>query len=188
MNKIPTSLGPHIRRLGFAGSGQTFGRLEDDTVCVINIQLSRARNVFYINLGAQPTFIPALGGAEGTTLKEYQCVMRTRVGKDWPLELDDEGLQAAVSAVDEKQRGFFGRARTLRQSLATDSPEELLRKFCAGTTRAAATLHLAEAAAALGHGASALAMVAHGLEHAPEVVHANLERVRAAVAARHANG
>ena len=111
VNQILKLLGPAIRRLGFKGAGQTYRRVEDDNVFVINLQFSRARNVFYANLGAQPTFTPALGGAELATLKEYACVMRTRVGRDWPLDLDEEGVPPLVREIDDKQRDFFGRAR-----------------------------------------------------------------------------
>ena len=67
----------------------------------------------------------------------------------------------------------------MRQSLATDSPEELLSKFCAGTLR------LAEAAVTLGHGATASALVEHGLANAPEdagILRAELKRMQTAIA------
>lgn len=187
VNTITRRLGPHIRRLGFKGSGQTYRRVEDDTIFVINIQLSRSRAVCYINLGAQPTFIPAECSAAFDTLKEYECVIRTRVGSDWPLNPDEQELLALAQAIDDRQRDFFGRARTLRQSLATDSPDELLDKFCAGTTREAATLLLAEAAVALGYGATAIALAEHGLERTPEsasILRAELKRIRAAAVSR----
>jgi hypothetical protein len=44
---------------------------------------------FYVNLGAQPTFIPAEGDASLKTVKEYECILRRRVGSEWPAELSD---------------------------------------------------------------------------------------------------
>ena len=74
-------------------------------------------------------------------------------------------LEAEIVAV---QSVFFGNAQTLRNALATDSPDELLRKFSSGTTEAAATLHLARAAAQLGHLETARRLVDRGLELASD--------------------
>lgn len=168
MKEILKSLGAHIRKLGFKGSGQNYRRVEDDFIFVINIQGSREGDVFYINLGAQPTFIPAEGDAALATLKEYECVMRTRVGKEWSWNLDDEALLGVARAIEAKQGEFFGLMRTLRSSICTDSVDELLRKFSAGNPLPRAALHLARAAAFLGCAATANALIERGLSTAGE--------------------
>lgn len=168
MKELLKSLGAHIRMLGFKGSGQNYRKVEDDYIFVINIQSSRTRDVFYINLGAQPTFIPAECDAALATLKECECVMKSRIGKEWSWVLDKEALLAVVREIDSKQSEFFGLVRTLRSSIFTDCVDELLRKFSAGSPPARATLHLARAAAFLGSVATANALIEHGLSTAGE--------------------
>ena len=75
-------LGPVLRDLGFRGSGQTFRKASDDFVFIVNIQSSRSGDKFFVNLGAQPRFIPAECNADIGTLKEYECAMRARVGTE----------------------------------------------------------------------------------------------------------
>lgn len=160
-------IGPVLRSLGFRGSGRNFRKVEGDFIFVINCQGSRSGSSFYVNLGAQPTFIPAEGDADLGKLKEYECVLRRRVGDDWPWDMTEERFAALVDAITTTQADFFGRAQTLRWALAIDTPDELTRKFSSGTTAARATLHLARAASALGHRNTALALVARGMELAP---------------------
>ena len=164
MKDILKELGSYIRSLGFKGSGQNFRRLEDDVVFVINIRGSSSGQVFYVNLGAQPTFIPTKSTTPLAMLKEYQCVMRTRVGINWQWSIAGEELDALKREIDLTQREFFGLARTLRLSLAHDSADALLSKFKMGN----AALHLARGAAALGHAATADALVERGLAKAGE--------------------
>jgi len=64
MKDLLKLIAPRMRELGFKGSGQYFRRSEDDFVFLVNFQSSRSSEVFFINLGAQPTFIPAEGDAE----------------------------------------------------------------------------------------------------------------------------
>lgn len=168
MKELLKSLGVHIRSLGFKGSGQNFRRVEDEYIFVINFQASRTGEVFYVNLGAQPTFIPAEGGAALATLKEYECVMRSRVGKEWSWNLEGDALLALAREIEARQAEFFGLVRTLRSSICTDSVNELLRKFSAGNPPERATLHLARAAAFLGCAATANALIERGLSTAGE--------------------
>ena len=174
-------IGPILRSLGFRGSGQNFRKADGDFIFVINFQGSRWASNFYVNLGAQPTFIPAERDADLSKLKEYECVLRRRVGGDWPWDLSEERFNALVQAITATQADFFGNAQTLRSALAVDTPGELTRKFSSGTTEARSTLHLARAAVALGHRDTALALVARGMELAPDrAVHLrdDLEKVR----------
>lgn len=168
MNELLKELGAHIRRLGFKGSGQNFRKVEDDYVFVINIQKSRTGEVFYVNLGAQPAFIPAECDSDLSTLKEYECVMRTRVGEEWNWSPDEQARLALMRQIDLAQEAFFGQVRTLKTAIADDSADELLRKFSLGKTAARAALHLARAAAVLGHAATADALVERGLQLAGE--------------------
>jgi Domain of unknown function (DUF4304) len=162
------TLGAHIRSLGFKGSRQNFRRVEDDYVFVINIQGSRSGDVFYVNLGAQPTFIPAECDASLSTLKEYECVMRRRVGKEWKWALDDGTRLALMHQLNVERKEFFGTVRDLRRALADDSIDELLRRFSMGSSPGRTALHLARAAVSLGHAAVADALVTRGLASAGE--------------------
>lgn len=168
MKEVLKQIGPVLRSLGFRGSGNYFQKTEGDFIFLVNFQGSSWGENFYVNLGAQPTFIPAEGDADLSRLKEYECVLRRRVGQDWPWGMSPERFNALVKAITSTQADFFGNAQTLRSALAVDTPEDLLRKFSSGTTAAKAALHLARAAAALGHRNTALALVARGIELAPD--------------------
>lgn len=168
MQPVLKRIAPRLRALGFRGSGRNYRKTEGDFVFVINFQGSLRGDKFYVNLGAQPTFIPAEGDAELPKLKEYECILRRRVGTDWSWQMSDEMLSSLESEIVSTQAAFFGHAQTLRAALCTESPEELIRSFSSGTTQARATLHLARAAAFLGHSDKARELVARGLELASD--------------------
>ena len=153
-----------LRELGFRGSRQTYRKVEDDFILVVNFQRSRLRDEFYVNLGAQPTFIPAEGNASLKTLKEYECVWRRRVGIEWPLRLSEERFQSFVNELVATQHAFFGHVKTFRSALMIETAEALLDKFGAGTTQARASLHLARAALALRYPDVARKLATRGLE------------------------
>lgn len=168
MKDLLKELGAFIRALGFKGSGQNFRKTEVDFVFVINIQGSRTGDVFFVNLGAQPVFVPAEGDATLATLKEHECIMRSRVGSEWPWALPSDSVAMLKCEIETAQEEFFGRMRTMRALISSESVEQLIQKFSAGTTPARAALHLGRAALALGHRDSAMALVEHGLAIASE--------------------
>jgi Domain of unknown function (DUF4304) len=164
VKEVLKRVAPVLRGLGFRGAGQNYRKAEGDFVFVINFQGSRWGDNFYVNLGAQPVFIPAEGDADLRKLKEYECMLRRRVGAEWPWEMSDERFVVLAADLTSSQAKFFGNAQTLRGALAADAPDDLLRRFSSGTTAAHATLHLARAAAKLGHLESARRLVDRGLE------------------------
>lgn len=164
MKELLKRVAPVLRELGFRGSGQNYRKAEGDFVFVINFQGSRSGDKFYVNLGAQPVFIPAEGNAHLEKLKEYECILRRRVGREWPWQMSDEMFVALRSEIISTQDTFFSNAQTLRTALAVDSPGELLRKFSSGNTEARAALHLARAATRCGHIETARKLVDRGLE------------------------
>jgi Domain of unknown function (DUF4304) len=180
MREVLKRVVPNLRALRFRGSGQTYRKREGDFVFVINFQGSRWGDGFYVNLGAQPVFIPAEGGADLEKLKEYECVLRRRVGGEWSQLMSEDGFVSLEAEISATQALFFGNAQTLRSALCIDSPDELLRKFSSGTTEARAILHLARAAAHLGHPETASKLIERGLELAGErgtILRAELRRV-----------
>jgi len=177
---------PSLRALGFRGSGQNYRKTEGDFVFIINFQGSSSGDSFFVNLGAQPTFIPSEGEADPKKLKEYDCVFRRRMDGDWRWNLSESQLASLVRQVASAQAAFFENAQTLRSALAVDSPDTLLSKFTAGTSEARAALHLARAAVRLGHLATARGLVERGFELAgdrPILLLADLQRVRDETAA-----
>ncbi len=164
MQEVLKTLASALRAIGFHGSGQNYWKTEGDFVFVINFQGSQRGDNFYVNLGAQPVFIPAEGNADLKKLKEYECVLRRRVGSEWSWQMSDEKLASLEAEIISAQAAFFSHAQTMRASLVSDPPEVLLNKFSSGTTKARATLHLARAALALGHVEKARAFVGCGLE------------------------
>ena len=180
MQDVLKKIAPVLRGMGFRGSGQNYRKADGDFVFVINFQGSRWGDNFYVNLGAQPVFVPAEGEADLKKLKEYECILRRRVGREWPWQISDDRLAELVGEINATQATFFGQAQTLRGALAVDATEELLRKFSSGTTEARATLHLARAAATLGHLDTARKLVNRGLELAGDsatILRSELRRV-----------
>jgi hypothetical protein len=157
-------IAPPLRALGFRGSGQTYRKSDSDLMCVINFQGSRWGDEFYVNLGAQPVFVPAEGDADLQKIKEHQCILRRRVGREWPWQMQSKTFESLLAEVISTQASLFGHVQTLRTAIAVESTEVLLRSFSAGTTEARAALHLARAAVALGHPDTALKLVERGLE------------------------
>lgn len=153
-----------VRALGFRGSGQHFRKYEGDFAFVVNIQGSSSGDKFYVNLGAQPVFIPAEGNADLKKLEEYECVLRTRVGDAWPWQMPEDLIATFQAELTASQAEFFGHAQTLRETLATGSVDHLLEGFTRGTSAARASLHLARAAKELGHVGTARELVERGLE------------------------
>lgn len=173
-------IAPSLRARGFRGSGQTYRATEGDFVFIINFQGSRWGDVFYVNLGAQPTLIPSEGDVELARLREHHCVFRERVGGEWPWQLSEEQFTTLERQLSSAQAAFFGNLQTLRSSLAVDSPDSLLTKFTTFSTEARASLHLARAAAKLGHSAKARALAERGIELAGKsatLLLADLQRV-----------
>jgi hypothetical protein len=166
MRAILKHMGPKLRAPGFRGTGQNYRKIDGDFVFVVNFQGSSKGEGFYINLGAQPVFVPPEGGAplNPKHLKEYERIFRTRAGREWPWEMSESERLHLETELGAAQSRFFGRVLTLRAALASDPPETLLDGFTLGTTRARAALHLARLGLALGHAAKAEALARMGLK------------------------
>lgn len=168
MKEVLKKIAPILRALGFKGSGQNYRKREGDFVFVINFQGSKLGDKFFVNLGAQPSFIPAEGDADLKTLKEYQCVFRRRVGEDWSWQISDENFFQLEREIVSVQAEFFGNAQTLPRALAVDDPHDLLKKFSGEIGSSRTILHLAGAAAKLGHIETAQKLVKLGKEVASD--------------------
>jgi hypothetical protein len=170
MREILKHLAPKLRAQGFRGSGQNFRKTDGNFVFVVNFQASSRGDKFYVNLGAQPFFIPTEGNAEVNpkSLKEYECIFRTRVGKEWRWEMIESVRSQLEEKLDSQLGKFFGHVKTLRTALLNDEPEELLKNFCLGTTKARAAFHLARGSLALGENKKAETLAIRGLELAGE--------------------
>jgi hypothetical protein len=90
---------PVVRRAGFTGSGRNFRRLDGALVSVVNVQGSMAGGQFCINLGVHPV---ALLEGDPRKIKEYQCLLRSRLAEDgqsdqwWRYGDDPASLTAAA--------------------------------------------------------------------------------------------
>jgi hypothetical protein len=100
MREILKRLGAALRMEGFRGSGQDFRKHEDDFIFLVNFQRSKWGNEFFVNLGAQPDFIPLDFNADWATLKEYDCCFQRRVGGTWKME----PTEAEASALEASSR------------------------------------------------------------------------------------
>jgi hypothetical protein len=191
MRDVLKKMVPSLRELGFRGSGQNYRKEEGDFIFVINFQGNKWGDSFFVNMGAQPTFIPAECNADLAKLKEHECVLRQRVGGERPCQMSDEVLASLVAEISKAQAAFFANAQMLRNALATDSLDDLLRRFSSyATTNARTALHLARAAVQLGYPEVARKLVDRGLELAGDhaaILRSELERVleeRSAAAAQ----
>ncbi len=157
-----------VRKLGFKGSGQNFRKADGDFIFVINFWKTKWGDEFFINLGAQPIFIPTEGGStlDPKKLKEYECVFRRRVGNKCRWTTDEDEIKELIATLDAAQKDFFDKAQRLRTAIETDPPESLLRDFkiISFTTDARVILHLARACAVLDQQEKASSFVHLGLE------------------------
>jgi hypothetical protein len=170
MREVLKKLGSSLRAVGFRGSGQYFHKREGDFIFVVNFQGSRWGDVFYINLGAQPVFIPNEVGVdqEPKRLKEYQCIHRRRVGDQWRWKMSDAMFGALEAELLAALKEFLDHTQSLWKSIAVASPETLIHEFSQWTTDARAALHLARGSLALGYPGKASALATLGLDLAGE--------------------
>jgi uncharacterized protein DUF4304 len=170
MREVLKKLGASLRAVGFRGSGQYFHKKKGDFIFVVNFQGSRWGDVFYVNLGAQPVFIPnEVGvGHDPKRLKEYQCIHRKRVGDQWRWKMSDTMFGALEAELLAALKGFFVHTQSLWKSIAVASPETLIREFSQWTTDARAALRLARGSLALGYPDKAPALATLGLNLAGE--------------------
>ena len=167
MRDLLKKLQPVLRECGFRQAGPNFRKSNGDLLCVINLQSSRDGMKFYVNLGAQPVFIPTEGpprNADSRSIKEYKCVVRTRVGSDWRWEMSDSEAVTFASDLVAEQARFFAHVGTFRQAIETATLEVLLSEFSWSSTQARAALHIARASDALGLREKAHAAAQLGLE------------------------
>jgi hypothetical protein len=165
---VPDRLVQSVRLIGFRGSGQNYRKVEGEFVFVVNFQGSRSEPRFFINLGAQPTFIPTEGHLShlpgDSQLREYDCVFRTRVGEgNWPWDLSDCDAAVLAETFTSQAHEFFERVQTLRAGLAAGEVERLITDLKWGVPPARAALHLARASQALGYVDQARRMAEQGL-------------------------
>lgn len=171
--EILARLAIEVRKFGFKGSGQNFRKAGGDFIFVINFWKTRWGDEFFINLGAQPIFIPTEGESapDPKKLKEYECVFRRRVVNKCRWTMDEDEIKELIATLNAAQKDFFEKAQQLRTAVETDPPEVLLRDFkiISITTDARVILHLARACAVLGQPEKASSFVSLGLELAGNV-------------------
>lgn len=73
---------PKLREVGYQGSGQNFRRVSNETINVVNIQISKYGGSCAVNLGLHFAFLPLNWSAElpvGKKIKEVDCEFRMRL-------------------------------------------------------------------------------------------------------------
>jgi hypothetical protein len=184
MREILKYLAPKLRAQGFRGSGQNYRKTDGDFVFIVNFQGSLRGDRFYVNLGAQPFFIPTEGNTalNPKNIKEYECIFRKRVGKEWQWEMKESDRTRLEKELNAAQGEFFVHAQTLRTALHNDEPESLLENFCFFTTKARAAFHLARGSLTLGDYKKAEALAIRGLELAGEGAYILRDQLNALIA------
>jgi hypothetical protein len=172
MREILKRIGRSLRAVGFRGSGQNYRKTDGEFIFVVNFQRISVGDHFYVNLGAQPTFIPAEGDSDLDRLKEVECVFRKRAGGWWPRQMSEAEAASFEAEVLATQQKFFDLIRQLPAALMTDPVEVLIEKYAsASATHNApphAILNLARAASARGSREKARQLAICGLELAAE--------------------
>ena len=108
-------IAPHLRAIGYKGSGQNFRLVNQHTVSVVNFQKSSGGGSFYVNLGVQPLFELTEGDRTPNpkTIKEYECIFRHRLdppAKDlfgWPYSCSVELAEHLASRLKEEYAAFI---------------------------------------------------------------------------------
>ena len=142
---IKREFGPYLRTQGFKGSGQNFYRIREDLVHVINLRASKYGDGFAVNLGIHPTGMQIEGSSvipEPKRLKEYECLIRTRLSKSeeydrwWKhrgfLRSPEKSARALISFYENYGNCYFDTfpdARALLASFSFEDPnkERLVR-------------------------------------------------------------
>ena len=106
---------PELRKEGFKGSGKTLRRIDEPLVHVVNVQGSHGADGFFINLGANLTFLYPLI-AEKTL--ESNCAFRDRLeppvqfqNRLWPYAASEPDANIVIDEVirawSESGHAFF---------------------------------------------------------------------------------
>jgi len=102
---LKNEFSPKLREVGYQGSGQNFRRVSNETINVVNIQISKYGGSCAVNLGLHFAFLPLNWSAElpvGKKIKEVDCEFRMRlspkVNHDYWWEYD--GLLSSPTSVN----------------------------------------------------------------------------------------
>lgn len=169
MQEILKRIAPALRSLGFKGNGQNYRRAVGRIVFVVNFQGHTSGDGFFVNLGAQPSFIPTDGGkpVDPKKIKEYDCVFRRRIGDKWRWDMRDAEVAEFESKLNAAQADFFGRFSDFEAALSRQTADELLIRFPTAVTSNRTALHLARACLAVGDREKAIRLVHQALKTAP---------------------
>jgi hypothetical protein len=106
MDDILKDIGSMLKAWGLKGSGQNYRKIGDQSVMVVNFQISTNPDRFYVNLGVQPLFIEDESGKlpDSKKLKEHDCIFRKRIPPPegmlgWPRQLDAPSLDRLKQAL-----------------------------------------------------------------------------------------
>lgn len=187
---------PVLRADGFKGSGNTFRRIKGDRIDVINVQGSRYGGKCCVNLAAQYSFLPSMGGgrvADPKNLKEYECTFRDRLREAtedhwWSYGATDAEGEASVASVIDlyKRRGafFFGKFEPFPEVFERVTAAQLdvgdLTKLPSAVSVVYAAVTMARIMKHLGHREKCREFAEVGLRHLGRAVglKAELERLR----------
>lgn len=141
---------PLLKNDGFAGSGRTFRRLDNDAIHLVNVQGFYCGGRFAINLAVHPLFLQDMSGSQPNpkTIAEHQCEFRDRLteddpGRSWSHDATSAGMDAALRDAAEVYeihgRRFFDKfcsASSLLKTFDIDSfmrREPDLSRYCFGS-------------------------------------------------------
>jgi hypothetical protein len=188
---------PLLRTDGFKGSGNTFRRIRDNVIHVVNVQGSIYGGRCSINLALHFPFLPTAGGrplGDPKKLKAYECEFRDRLHEAeesdhwWEYGGSEAGAEASTANLIElyRRRGrlFFQRFEPFPEVFERITPAELdsgdLSKLPTPMTLVHAALTLARIMSHLGRPEQSRQFAEAGLRHLGRAVglKAELEQLR----------
>ncbi len=173
---------PELRKEGFKGSGRTLRRVNEPLVHVVNVQGSHGADGFYINLGANLTFLYPL--IPEKTL-ESNCAFRDRL--DPPVQFPNRLWPYAASepdaniVIDEVIRAWHDSGHAFFEAYASypESFERLIRETDFGPMHPNHVFTHAKIARQLGQEDTARTLVRNALPAVGEAATGLLNKMQA---------
>ena len=129
-----------LEKYQFYRSGQVWNRGYTDFVDVIDLQISKAKDTFTINVGVADKFVmQACWGMDGSdVVEEPKCTVRTRLGElmhgrdFWWNLTDEDGVDEVLSGIQAAAIPFLQRNHSVDYMIETLENDPANRRYPPG--------------------------------------------------------
>jgi hypothetical protein len=192
LKEMLATVAPHLRALGYKGSGQNFRLANHDAVAVVNFQKGKGGDGFYVNVGVQPLFELTEGDRtpDPKTIKEYECIFRQRLDPPvkalfgWPYSYSVELAEYLASRLKEHHAAFVVPLMTFPGPITEATVSTFLEQPVhpvLGRRHSLNFLHFARMALHRGDRQRAAEFASAGIEMCPERASSLLEKLMSAL-------